>query len=138
MVAHGVSAALGEDRVDRVLHALADPTRRDIVRIVLRTEQSVSALAERYPMSFAAVQKHVAVLERAELVHKRRQGREQLVRGDIEALRAINRLLDQYEATWRSRVDQMEEILAEGETNIGIGAAGGALPQTRTSKEKKP
>jgi DNA-binding transcriptional ArsR family regulator len=101
------------DPVDRVFHALADPTRRDIVRVVLASEQSVSALAERYPMSFAAVQKHVAVLERAELISKRRRGREQLVRGDIEALRAVDRLLDQYEAVWRVRVDQMADILAE-------------------------
>jgi DNA-binding transcriptional ArsR family regulator len=101
------------DRVDRVFHALADPTRRDIVRWVLHNEQSVSALADRYPMSFAAVQKHVAVLERAELVHKRRHGREQLVRGDIKSIRAVNRLLDQFEGVWRRRVDQMDEILAE-------------------------
>jgi DNA-binding transcriptional ArsR family regulator len=101
------------DRVDRVFHALADPTRRDIVRWVLHNEQSVSALADRYPMSFAAVQKHVAVLERAELVHKHRHGREQLVRGDIKAIRAVNRLLDQFEGVWRRRVDQMSEILAE-------------------------
>jgi DNA-binding transcriptional ArsR family regulator len=101
------------DRIDRVLHALADPTRRDIVRWVLHTEQSVSALAECYPISFAAVQKHVAVLERAELVHKQRQGREQLVRGDIRTLRTVNRLLDQYERVWRSRIDQMNQILAE-------------------------
>ena len=99
--------------MDRVFHALSDPTRRDIVRLVLDTEHSVSELAERYPMSFAAVQKHVAVLERAELVQKRRQGREQRVRGDIDALRTVNRLLDQYEAVWRSRIDQMDEILNE-------------------------
>ncbi len=85
------------------------------MRSVLETEQSVSALAERYPMSFAAVQKHVAVLARAELVSKRPHGREQLVRGDIEALRTVNRLLDQYEAAWRGRIDQMGEILAERE-----------------------
>jgi DNA-binding transcriptional ArsR family regulator len=98
---------------DRLFHALADPTRRDIVRVVLNTEQSVSELAGRYAMSFAAVQKHVAVLERAELVHKRREGREQRVRGDIEALRRVNRLLEQYEAVWRRRIDQMDEILNE-------------------------
>ena len=105
------------DRIDRVLHALADPTRRDIVRLVLSTEQSVSTLAQRYPMSFAAVQKHVAVLERAELVHKRRHGREQLVRGDLKALRTVNQLLDEFEAVWRSRIDQMDRILAESETD---------------------
>jgi DNA-binding transcriptional ArsR family regulator len=113
VVRYGTAERDDADRIDRLLHALADPTRRDIVRLVLHTEQSVSALAERYPMSFAAVQKHVAVLERAELVYKRRQGREQLVRGDIETLRTINRLLDQYEAVWRSRIDQMDEILKE-------------------------
>jgi DNA-binding transcriptional ArsR family regulator len=101
--------------VDRLFQALADPTRRDIVRLVLTDERSVSWLAQRYPMSFAAVQKHVAVLERARLVHKRRHGREQLVRGDIDALRTVDRLLDQYEVIWRSRVDQMHEVLSEPE-----------------------
>jgi DNA-binding transcriptional ArsR family regulator len=100
-------------RIDRVFHALADPTRRDIVRLVLHREMSVSALAERYPMSFAAVQKHVAVLERAGLIHKRRHGREQRVRGDIGTLRTVNDLLDRYESIWRSRVDQMDQVLAE-------------------------
>lgn len=108
--AGGLSDAEG---VDRLFHALADPTRRDIVRLVLDTEQSVSELAGRYPMSFAAVQKHVAVLERAELVQKRRHGREQRVRGDMEALRRVNRLLDEYEAIWRGRVAAMDEILSE-------------------------
>jgi DNA-binding transcriptional ArsR family regulator len=113
----GVAQLDDVDRIDRLFHALADPTRRDIVRLVLTAEQSVSTLAKRYPMSFAAVQKHVAVLERAELVRKRRHGREQLVRGDLEALRAVNQLLDEYAAVWRSRIDQMDEILAASETD---------------------
>lgn len=113
------------EQTDRVFHALADPTRRDIMRSVLATEQSVSALAKRYPMSFAAVQKHVAVMERAELVHKRRQGREQLVRGDPEAFRAVNRLLDEYAAVWRSRIEQMDQILADSETETKTDAAHG-------------
>lgn len=115
VVRKGAARPGDADRTDRVFHALADPTRRDIVRSVLASEQSVSALAERYPMSFAAVQKHVAVLERAELVHKRRRGREQLVRGDLDALRTVNRLLDEYAEVWRSRVDRMDEILAKSE-----------------------
>lgn len=98
---------------DRVFHALADATRRDIIARVLREEQSVSTLAQRYPMSFAAVQKHVAVLERASLVTKRRQGREQLVRGDLSAVRRAARLLDAYERIWRDRAARMEQILAE-------------------------
>jgi DNA-binding transcriptional ArsR family regulator len=119
----GVAQRDDVERIDQVFHALADPTRRDIVRLVLATEQSVSALARRYPMSFAAVQKHVAVLERAELVRKRRQGREQLVRGDPEAFGTVNRLLDEYEAVWRSRIEQMDQLLAESETDTKTAAA---------------
>ncbi len=81
--------------------------------MVLAGEQSVSALADRYPMSFAAVQKHVAVLERAGLVTKHRQGREQRVRGSPDTLRDVHRLLDQLEVVWRARIDRIDQILAE-------------------------
>ena len=98
---------------DRVFHALADATRRDIVRTVLIGEHSVSALARRYPMSFAAVQKHVAVLEEAGLVTKRRRGRESLVRGDVEQVRNARGALDAFEQLWRDRIEQMDQVLAE-------------------------
>ena len=98
---------------DLVFHALSDATRRDIVAVVLHGERSVSALARTYPMSFAAVQKHVAVLERAGLVTKRPNGREQLVSGNADALRTAHRLLDQLEQLWRQRVDRIGEILAD-------------------------
>ena len=65
---HMVVTEAPRREVDRIFHTLADATRRDIVRTVLIHEQSVSTLARRYPMSFAAVQKHVAVLEDAGLV----------------------------------------------------------------------
>ncbi|MFG1815995.1 ArsR/SmtB family transcription factor [Kribbella sp. NPDC049174] len=103
--------------VDRLLHALADTTRRDIVRRCLAGEASVSRLAEAYPMSFAAVQKHVAVLERAGLVTKQRSGREQLVSTDVDAVRRAREALDQLEATWRGRVDRMSDLLTETEGN---------------------
>ena len=99
--------------MDRVFAALADATRRDIVTRVLRQEASVSALARNYGMSFAAVQKHVAVLERAGLVRKERRGREQLVRGDVDTLRAAARLLGQYEELWRARIGRIEEVLTD-------------------------
>jgi DNA-binding transcriptional ArsR family regulator len=101
------------ERADRVFHALADVTRRDIVVRTLEGEHSVSALARRYPMSFAAVQKHVAVLEEAGLVTKQRMGREQLVRGNVDTVRRASQLLDALEAVWRGRVDRMSEILAD-------------------------
>lgn len=104
---------LDQDEVDRLFAALADATRRDILTRVLRQEASVSALAARYAMSFAAVQKHVAVLERAALVTKERRGREQLVRGSVDTVRAANRLLGQYEEIWRGRLERMDAILAD-------------------------
>lgn len=97
---------------DRVFGALADPTRRDILTRVMRQEASVSALAERYEMSFAAVQKHVAVLEKAGLVTKQTHGRERLVRGEPRTLRAAARLLDRYEEIWRARLDRIDDLLA--------------------------
>ena len=103
------------DRADDLFHALADATRRDIVAVVLVEERSVSELAGRYPMSFAAVQKHVAVLERAGLVAKRRHGREQRVHGRPDALREVHGLLDQLEMLWRARIDRIDEILSEGD-----------------------
>jgi DNA-binding transcriptional ArsR family regulator len=110
---HTVVELLSPPETDKVFHALADATRRDIVRTVLIQEHSVSALARRYPMSFAAVQKHVAVLEEAGLVTKQRRGRESLVKGDIERLRNARSALDAFEQLWRDRVAQMDQILAE-------------------------
>ncbi|HEY0258461.1 MAG TPA: ArsR family transcriptional regulator [Lacisediminihabitans sp.] len=100
-------------QADRVFHALADGTRRSIVTRVILREQSVSALAQQYSMSFAAVQKHVAVLEGASLVTKQRRGREQIVRGNVDTLRRTTRLLSAYEDLWMRRAEGIEEILAE-------------------------
>jgi DNA-binding transcriptional ArsR family regulator len=102
-----------DDAVDNLFHALADATRRDILRRCVRGDASVSRLAEAYPMSFAAVQKHVAVLERAGLVTKERRGREQLVRTDPDAIRRARLALDQLETAWRGRVDRMSHLLAQ-------------------------
>jgi DNA-binding transcriptional ArsR family regulator len=99
--------------VDRIFQALADATRRDIVSRVMAQEQSVSDLARQYAMSFAAVQKHVAVLERALLVTKKRRGREQIVHADPATLRRAARLLDSYEEVWRERTVRMDQILTE-------------------------
>ena len=102
---------LPDEAVDQLFHALADGTRRDILRRSGQQELSVSRLAEAYPMSFAAVQKHVAVLERAGLVTKERRGREQLVHTDAGAVGRARRALDELESTWRGRVDRMSDLL---------------------------
>ncbi|MGN6301752.1 MAG: ArsR/SmtB family transcription factor [Angustibacter sp.] len=104
---------LTDDEVDRIFRALADATRRDIVRRTLVAEETVSALAQDYDMSFAAVQKHVAVLERAGLVTKEPQGRERLVRGNLAAIQRAQALLDSYEQLWRDRISRLDALLAD-------------------------
>ncbi|HWG99554.1 MAG TPA: metalloregulator ArsR/SmtB family transcription factor [Pilimelia sp.] len=100
------------DRADALFHALADRTRRDILRRVLAGEHSVSALAANYDMSFAAVQKHVAVLERAGLLTKRRSGREQLASGDVAAVRSVASMLAELEQVWRGRIARIDVLIA--------------------------
>jgi len=100
-----------DEVADELFHALADATRRDILRRCAGGDASVSRLAEAYPMSFAAVQKHVAVLERAGLVTKERRGREQLVRTDVAAIGLARDALDALESTWRGRIVRMADLL---------------------------
>ena len=102
-------------QLDRIFRALADTTRRDIVQRTIRGEQSVSALAADYDMSFAAVQKHVAVLEAAELIVKRADGRERLVRANPATIARVRELMTRYEALWRARIDRLDAFLAEPE-----------------------
>ena len=103
---------------DQIFAALADATRRDIVLRALNGSEGVAELSGHYPMSFAAVQKHVAVLERAGLITKERTGRRKVVRTNIEGLRLARGLLDQYEALWRGRVERMTELIASTEVPI--------------------
>jgi DNA-binding transcriptional ArsR family regulator len=98
---------------DRMFGALADHTRRDIVRRSIDSEEGVAELASHYPMSFAAVQKHVAILERAGLVTKERIGRRKVVRTALAGLLVARRLLDQYEELWRGRIDRMTELVTD-------------------------
>jgi len=100
---------------DHVFAALADATRRDIVLRAVSGREGIAELAGHYPMSFAAVQKHVAILERAGLVTKARTGRRKVVQTNIEGLRLARGLLDQYEALWRGRVDRMADLITTSE-----------------------
>lgn len=104
---------LDDAAVDRLFRALADATRRDIVARALTGDHSITALAERYDMSFAAVQKHVSVLEEAGLVIKRPRGRERLIRGNPEQVARARALLTRLEGIWKARFDQLDDILAE-------------------------
>lgn len=103
-----------EDEVaDALFGALSDTTRRDILLRTMGGDMSISALARLYPMSFAAVQKHVTVLERAGLVTKEKRGREQLVKTNIEAIRKTQRLLAEVEEIWLGRLDRFRQVLDE-------------------------
>jgi DNA-binding transcriptional ArsR family regulator len=98
---------------DRIFGALGDVTRRDIVRRAIDGKEGVAELAAHYPMSFAAVQKHVAILERAGLVSKHRSGRRKIVCTNLAALHVARRLLDQYEELWRERVERMNQLISD-------------------------
>ncbi len=108
-----VQLDLSDDEVDRLFRALADATRRDILRRTLDGPASVSQLAATYDMSFAAVQKHVAVLEGAGLVTKQPKGRERVVRGNPETLARAQALLNRYEQIWRARIAQLDALLTD-------------------------
>ncbi len=114
---HMVARMHSDIDVDRIFHALADATRRDILVHAIQREQSVSTLARRYEMSFAAVQKHVAVLEKADLVTKQRHGREQIVHGNLATLRRATELLEAFEQLWIQRANRIADLLAGEEGN---------------------
>jgi DNA-binding transcriptional ArsR family regulator len=110
MVAH---RSPHDAEIDRLFHALADATRRDIVARVLGEPASVTVLAARYEMSFAAVQKHVAVLEGAGLVSKQAQGRERIVRGNPERIAQARELLARLEELWKARFSQLDSLFSD-------------------------
>lgn len=123
---------LSDHRIDRVFHALAAATRRDILRRTIEGEFSVSALAREYDMSFAAVQKHVAVLEEAGLIVKRADGRERLVRADPVMIARARVLLARFEDMWRARIDRLDALLAEP----GPASENDPDPSDRTDTER--
>jgi len=125
-----VQNELSEAEIDRVFHALATATRRDILRRTIEREQSVSELAGDYEMSFAAVQKHVAVLEEARLIVKRAEGRERLVRANPEMIARARALLARYEELWRARIARLDDLLAGPSTD--------APPASPTDKNHEP
>ncbi|MCS3494727.1 DNA-binding transcriptional ArsR family regulator [Arthrobacter sp. JUb119] len=106
---------LSEEQANKVFRALADATRRDIVRRTLNAEVSVSEIAASYDMSFAAVQKHVAALESAGLVTKIARGRERIVRGQPDTIRHAQELLSSLEDIWRQRISRLDDFLADGD-----------------------
>lgn len=107
-----VGRSVGNERqADLVFRALADRTRRDVLRRAMSGTMSVSGLARLYPMSTTAVQKHVAVLEDAGLVRLTRRGREQLVQTEIDGVASAQALLSEFERLWRGRLERIGDVL---------------------------
>jgi len=103
--------------LDAIFHSLADPIRRDILRRVIPHELSISELAEKYEVSFAAISKHIGVLEKAKLIHKRREGKKYMVALAPEALEQADQCLEQYRLMWESRYNKLEILLNKGDSH---------------------
>ena len=99
--------------LDSLFGALADPTRRDILQRLIRARSSIGKLAQQYEISFAAVAKHIGVLEKANLITKERRGKEQIVSIKPQTFAAVTHYLTQYEALWNSRFDALDNVLKE-------------------------
>lgn len=98
-------------QLDSVFGSLSDPTRRDILQRISEHGMSVGAIARHYEISLAAIAKHLNVLERAGLVRKTRQGKEQIVMIEPSALAAANDYLKTYQRLWERRLDSLDEYL---------------------------
>jgi DNA-binding transcriptional ArsR family regulator len=123
-----------DQATDALFRALADSTRRDILRRAIGEEQSISSLAERYSMSFAAVQKHVSVLERSALIGKHRRGKEQIVRARPETLRRAAHLLGEFEQLWAERIGRIDDLLLDADAPPdAVGTSSPAAHTTTTS-----
>lgn len=106
-------------QLDLVFSSLADPTRRDIFWRVSQREHTISEIAENYKMSFAAISKHLKVLEKAKLIAKRQKGRQQIISAELTTLKSVEDYLSQYEKLWNKRFDALDKILKEGREQDG-------------------
>ena len=103
-----------EQSLDHVVHALADPTRRAILDRLREGEASVGRLSEPFPLSFAAVSKHLGVLERAGLVTREARGRVRMCRMNPAALNDACAWLEVHERFWSERLDALDRLVGAG------------------------
>ena len=104
--------------LNNVFKSLADPTRRDILARVYERQQTISELADKYKISFAATAKHINVLEKAKLVRKNKQGKEQIISINGDSFELANEYLQEYAVLWNGRFDRMEEVLKKEKENV--------------------
>ncbi len=108
-----VEYSVAQSELDALFHSLADGTRRDVLRRVSRKPQTISELAQSYAMSFAAIAKHITVLERAKLVTKQKRGKEQVVSVAPKAIKIAAAHLEQYEKLWEERFNRLDKLIAD-------------------------
>ena len=101
-------------KLDSVFSSLSDATRRDILQRVARMELSVGELVTHYDMSFAAISKHLKVLEKANLIRKRKEGKKHMVTLAPGALKSADEYLEQYRQMWEQRFNKLDALLKEG------------------------
>lgn len=102
-----------KEPLDEVFHALADPTRRAMLRRLVDGEQTVGELAEPFDMSLAAASKHIRSLERAGLLRRTVRGRTHVCRLETAPLREADAWLGYYSRFWTDRLDALEKLLNE-------------------------
>lgn len=102
-------------QLNDIFQSLADPTRRDIIQRVSERERTISELVSNYSMSFAAVSKHVSVLEKANLVAKRKEGKKYMVALVPETFKEADKYLEQYRTMWQGRFNKLDELLQNKE-----------------------
>lgn len=100
-------------QLDSIFQSLADATRRDILRRVAKKESSIGEIAKRYKTSFAAIAKHVKVLEQARLITKHRRGKQQIIRVAPQSLKIANHHLEHYKSLWESRFQSLDQLLKD-------------------------
>jgi DNA-binding transcriptional ArsR family regulator len=115
MVEYMSRSSPGAQGLDRVYGAIADPTRRAILRMLVGGDVTVGTLAGRFPISFNGVSKHVKVLEQAGLLRRNVKGREHWLRLRPAPLREANRWLEHYREFWNTRLDALEDFLVQPE-----------------------
>jgi DNA-binding transcriptional ArsR family regulator len=97
--------------LDSVFGSLSDPTRRDILKRVSKKSMSIGEIATHYPLTFAAIAKHLDVLQRAKLISKSRRGKEQIVSISPNAFAAATKYLEMYKQRWENRLDSLDTYL---------------------------
>jgi DNA-binding transcriptional ArsR family regulator len=104
-----------EAELDRIFQALSDPTRRAILRQIAAGERTVTDIAAPHALTFAAISKHLKVLEAAHMISRRKSGSFQMITLNPEALKSADQWLGFYQQFWSTRLDTLKSILEEKE-----------------------